>query len=473
MNLIALLPEWSLAGVMLILLVGEIIRGQKGRALPVFRVSFIGIAICLFFLYSQKSAESAFEGLLLLDPLSRFFKFFFLLAFAVVFIMTRVFFQSRSERSDEFYLILWTSLLGMFFLASANELLLIFVCLEIVTLSFYVMAAYLKRDLISIEAGLKYLIVGSLASAFFIFGIALIYVASGLTQLVALHDFFVQHPSNPFMILGILFMIAGLGFKVASVPFQLWVPDVYQGAPTPVVAFLSVASKAAGFVVLIRLLETTFSPFQENTRLLFSVLGTLTLVYGNFAALLQKNIKRLFGYSSIGHAGYLLIGLAIGQSAGVSAMLVYLAAYGLTNLSAFTVISWVTQKTGSDEIAAFRGLGKKAPFLAGCFFVALLSLAGVPPLVGFFGKFLILLGAVQVGLLWLAVLGALAVAVSLFYYLNIIRTMYIEESTGQGLEPMPTLSRFILMALTASILILGFYPTPLVSWVHAASNFLP
>lgn len=476
MNFLMLLPEWTAIASLLVLLTAEILKNPKDKAArskAPWNLALAGSFLTLAAIFPLAGkTESLLNGVLILDPLALFFKGFFTVAATAVIFMAREFFKDRLEKPSEFLLILWSSLIALFFLVSANDLLLMFVAIETFTLSLYVMAAYLKRDLISIEAGLKYLIIGSLASAFLIYGISLIYVAAGSTSLVSVRGAYALLPENKLILLGILFIISGLGFKVASVPFQLWAPDVYEGAPTPVVSYLSVASKAAGFALLMRLLFSVFMPFESSRVLLFSVLAAMTLLYGNLAALLQTNIKRLFGYSGITHAGYLLVALAAGKEMGITAILYYLIAYGLSNLAAFLVITLVGREAGNDRIDSYRGLGKRSPFLAGVLFISLLSLAGVPPLAGFFGKFLVLFSAVRADLLWLALLGALGVAVSLYYYLNLVRVMYFDESGETAPLRVPLSIKAVLIFLVLGIILAGFWQAPFFTVAHEAAKSL-
>lgn len=459
-DLAMLFPEFIVSGILVVMMFAEILRG-KAKANVSIIAPLLGSVLALggVILYANRTG-SAFNGMFLTDPLAVFFKAFFAAAMLAIVPMCGKFFKGRSENPSEFFLILWSSLTALFFLVSSNDLLVVFITLETFTLSLYALAAYMKRSLASIESGIKYLIMGSLASAFMVYGIALIYFASGTTSLPGIKEFFLGHPNNTLMLLGTLFIISGIGFKIAAVPFQMWVPDVYEGAPAPVTAYLAVASKTAGFALLLRLLFSSFQAFDGHRPLLFSILAVMTLLYGNLGALAQTNIKRLFGYSSIGHAGYLLIGAAAGGAFGVQSVLYYLIAYAITNLCAFWVITLVTKHADSNRIDAFRGLAKKSPFLAGAFFLALLSLAGVPPLAGFFGKFLVLLAAVQNGLGWVALVGAVAVAVSLYYYLNVVRTMYFEEpSSADPIELCPS-AKAMITVLMALIILAGFYQAP-------------
>ncbi len=463
-------PEAVAFIVLLILLVREIFKGKNSAECSGWFAFFASFAVIASIFVPGQPNGSAFGGTFVVDGFSTFFKVFFTATTAAVIPMSRAYFANRGIKFGEFVLILWSSLLGLFFLASANDLLLMFITLEIFTLSLYVLAASLKKEMKSVESGIKYMILGSLASAFVIYGIALVFMASGTTSLAGVREYFVANPHEKLLLLGILFIVGGLGFKIASVPFQLWVPDVYEGAPTPVTAFLGVASKAAGFTLLLRVLFTSFVAFDGQRQWLFSVLAALTLAYGNLGALPQTNIKRLFGYSSIGHAGYLMIGLAAGKIEGVHAILYYLIAYAFTNLCAFWVISLVGTATGSDQIDSYRGLTKRSPLLAGAMFTALLSLAGVPPLAGFFGKFLVLLAAVQSGMEWLVVVGALGVAVSLYYYLSIVRTMYFEEPAEETSIPVATSSKIILAVLIAGILLAGVWQAPFWAFAENAAK---
>ncbi len=472
MNFSLMIPEFSVLAVLLVLLVGELFVkdfSKRFSALAAMGGAFFVLASILL---SAGNQGTTFGGTFRSDAFSIFFKTFFILAIIPVIQMSVDFFGARLKHPGEFFLILWSSLFGFFFLASAHDFLLLFIALEIVTLSFYIMAAYLKKDLFSIEAGLKYLILGSLSSAFFIYGISLLYFASGSTSFAGVHQFFQAAPGSKMMLLGLIMILAGAGFKAAAAPFQLWVADVYEGAPAPVVSFLSVASKAAGFVIALKVLFLVFPAFDVGRTILFSVLAALTLVYGNLGAVLQTNVKRLFGYSSISHAGYLLMGLAAGSIRGTESLIFYLMAYGVSNLAAFMAITIAGQALGSDRIDAYRGLAKRSPFLAGVLFLSLFSLAGIPPLAGFFGKFLILLSAMEKDLTALTLLAALAVAVSLFYYLNIVRKMYAEESFVETPIQISRTSQLMMAALSAGIIILGLWQAPFLGFAHQAVSTL-
>ena len=478
-NLLILVPEIAVVTIVAVLalleiflpphpplspLGGERIKGEGGNLFFLkHAVNFVGIifvALALVRVFTRTG--TAFDGMFVSDPFAVFFKLIFLGTAAAVFLMS-------GAKEAEFHLLLWSTLLGMFFLVSSNNFLLFFVSLELLTLSLYILAAWSKQDLLSIEAGLKYLVLGSLASAFLLYGISLIYASSGTISFEELGKFVGarlvparegQTQGLPLLFqAGVLLVLSALGFKVASVPFHVWVPDVYEGAPTPVVAFFSVASKSAGFAALLRVLFTALAGWGGERRVLFSLFAAMTLLYGNLGALVQTDMKRLLGYSSIGHAGFLLIALAARPEAA-TALLYYLIAYAVTHLSVFLVVSVVENSDGSHTIAAFKGLARRSPFLGAGMFVALLSLAGVPPLGGFFAKFFILLSAARSGLFWLVILGAINVAVSLYYYLSVVRVVYFEKPARDSLVAVSFPLALLLTGLLIAIVLVGVWQPP-------------
>lgn len=458
--------EFSLFIPELILITIVALRALLELACPFFserhgsKLNFLGLGLVGAGLIASFGRTGVtFGGMFASDSFSLFFK--------CLFLITAVSVTAMGRQRTEFHLILWSALLGMFCLVSAKDFLLFFISLELLTLSLYVLAAYTQNDLLSIEAGLKYLILGSLASAFLLYGISLVYAATGTVSFEKLREIVSAGNVTWLLIAGILLILSALGFKVAAVPFQLWVPDVYQGAPTPVVAFLSVASKSAGFAAMLRIFFETLGPLEEERRILFSVLSVLTLLYGNLGALVQKDIKRLLGYSSIGHAGFLLMGLASNPDWGGKAVLYYLMAYAVSNLTAFFVVSIIEKEEKNNSLDAYRGLSERSPFLAAAMFLALLSLAGVPPLAGFFSKFFILLAVSKAGLFWIVFLGAISVAISLYYYLNLVRILYFEKPVHPASLPIAPASRLILYTLMIGILSIGVWQAP---FMHLAAS---
>ena len=460
--------ELALAGLIILLLVAGLIL-QDSRAHAIWKLAFGGVFLLLPLLAWQIPwIGQTIDPMFVFDRFACFFKGLFLMTVLIIILMTRTFAAQLRANVGELYLLICTALLGMLVLASVNDLLLLFIGIELLTFSLYVMAAYLKTDARSVEAGLKYLILGSISSGFLVYGISLLYGVTGGTSFHAVRVAF-SGPGVPVVAnAGMLLILAGLGFKVAAVPFQLWAPDVYEGAPAPVAALLATGSKMAGVVVLIRLLYTVFWPAQALWASLLSVLSAATLLYGNLAAIPQTNIKRLLGYSSIGHAGYLLMGLSTASSAGIEAVGFYLVAYLVSNLTVFFVVVVASTLLGSDSLDAYNGLSKRSPILAAAMFVGLLSLAGVPPLAGFMGKLLVLLATVQAGKLWLVVIGAVNVAISLYYYLMIVRRMYLLPPAGPQPLAVDRLTRVALLVLMGAVVLVGTIQEPVLRLVTAA-----
>src|SRR6266566_6826767 len=399
------------------------------------------------------------------DSLSIFFKRFALLTTILVLIMmidyapiVRSSVGTGKMRSGlgEFFALPIFTCAGLMYMASAIDFIFIFVSLELVTISFYVLVSFTRRNPATLEAGVKYLVLSALSTAFFVYGITWLFGATGETNLqritVALTNPSTEHGAALF---GMVLVLVALGFKLAAVPFQIWVPDVYQGAPTPVTAYLSVASKAAGFVVLLRVMRP-FLMLPQMQRLIVLV-ALLTLIYGNLAALPQGNLKRLLAYSSIAHAGYLLIGVACFDGAAVT---FYLAAYLLMTLLSFAVLVIVAQQTG-DRISDFDGLGKRSPFLAFAMLIGMVSLAGVPFTAGFLGKFFVFYAAIAQRQIALLVVGVITVGCGFYYYLKVVRAMYWQSTAKMDKIPISALSRFAMSALILAIIGLGVYPQPI------------
>jgi NADH-quinone oxidoreductase subunit N len=333
----------------------------------------------------------------------------------------------------------------------------------------YVLAGFLLDDKKSTEAGFKYLLFGAMTSAIFLYGLSLVYGFSGTTQIEGMRSYFGTF--NP-VSLGVLFLVVvGLGFKISLVPFQFWAPDTYEGAPTPISGFLSTASKAAGFAVLIRLFITAFPQIAIDWQMLLAILAVLTMTFGNLVALAQTNIKRLLAYSSIAHAGYALIGLVANNQLGVTGVVYYLLAYILTNLAAFGIIMAFGRVTGSDEIRAYDGMSRRSPYLGLAMLVAFLSLAGMPPFGGFMAKVLVFAGAIQAGWYWLVFIGVLNSIIGLYYYLTVLKYVYLYRMPGETEEAHPIeLSRpFVLgiVVLTVGIVLVGSIFAP---WFGFASD---
>jgi NADH-quinone oxidoreductase subunit N len=399
------------------------------------------------------------------DRLSIFFKQFALVTTIFVLIMmtdyapvVRNSFPGPTPQSGlgEFFALPIFTCVGLMYLVSAIDFVFIFVSLELVTISFYVLVSFTRRNPITLEAGIKYFVLSALSTGFLVYGIAWIFGVTGETNLYRIADALANPATNRgAALLGMVFVLVALGFKIAAVPFQIWVPDVYQGAPTPVTAYLSVGSKAAGFVVLLRVLQP-FLVLPETQRLLI-LIALLTLIYGNLAALPQTNLKRLLAYSSIAHAGYLLIGVVCFD---VSAVSFYFAAYLLMTLLSFTVLIIVAQHAG-DEISDFDGLARRSPFLAFAMLIGMVSLAGVPFTAGFLGKFFIFYAAILQHQIALVIVGVITVGCGFYYYLKVVRAMYWQSTTNVAKIPVSGLSRLAVSALVIATIWLGVYPQPI------------
>jgi NADH-quinone oxidoreductase subunit N len=419
----------------------------------------------------------AFNGMFVQDNLSIFFSRFFLLAAIPVLILAVEFSDRIAAGISEYYSLMIFALAGMLFAASTNNFAVLFVSVELITITFYVLTSFQRARMVSLEAGVKYLIIGALSSAFMVYGIALVYGISGTFSFTELAAVAPQFAGNKIFLFGLLLVLAGLGFKVAAFPFQIWVPDVYQGAPTPTTTFLAIGSKAAGFVLLLRVLFIAVPAVTIHWTYLLIAISAATILYGNLCALPQRNLKRLLGYSGISHAGYSLLGVAALSAAGQAATLYYLSGYLFTIIAAFSVVALVMRHLETEDISGLAGLSQRSPFLAATMAVAMVSLAGIPPLAGFFGKFLLLKAVVEQGAgnhayYYLAFIALAGVIVSIYYYFGVIRAIY--WSKGSDLSPIPVSvpMRLSLYGCMAGIFYLGIFPGPLVNWTLEAVKVL-
>ena len=492
-DLYLLTPELSVAaGALLALIAGML----NVRHWAVTAVGLLGIAAALVFtglLWAEldgrvdicsvlgRDSGTALYGALAIDRFALFFKGLIGVAAALVLLASHTYAQRFAVRSAEFTSLVLLSAVGMMLLAAGRELITLYVALELSTLPLVALAAFSGGQRAS-EAGLKYLVLGAVASGVLLYGMALAFGYTGSTVLetmaLSVGDAALDG-SRPFgvqlLVLGVVLMVAGFGFKVAAVPFHGWIPDVYEGAPTPITAFLSVASKAAGFAVVMRVFFTAFEPLEVDWALLFAGIAAASMTFGNLAALAQANIKRLLAYSTIAHAGYLLVGLAAVASRtpegfaslaerlpdGPETVLFYLAGYAVTNLAAFFAVIAIADRTNSETVASFSGMGRRAPWLAAAMTVALLSLTGIPPTVGFMAKLFVFGAAVKADLAWLVALGAINSVVSAYYYLRVVRVMYLGEPSEGG-QPSRVIPLDLSVAVTAlAVVALGLWPQPL------------
>lgn len=483
MNIALLSHEWLVLALGLALVLVDLwLPAPAKRKLGYVAALGVG-AILLYSIFAVRLApgdvQYACDKMYVLDGLALFFKRFFLLAALLVLLMSVEFADCIAAGISEFYALILFALCGMLFAASANDFALLFVSLELITITFYVLTSFQRSRLTSLEAGVKYLIIGALSTAFTVFGIALVYGISGTLNFGELAAVAAQHAGNRLFLFGLLLVLVGLGFKIAAFPFQMWAPDVYQGAPTPTTAFLAVGSKAAGFVLLLRVLFSAVPVVTEKWAGLLILISGITILYGNLCAIPQRNVKRLLGYSSIAHAGYLLLGIAAlaaslgrgpqASTAGAAAVLYYLSGYLFTVLGAFTVICLVMRHVQGEDVSALAGLSQRSPLLAAAMTLAMVSLAGIPPLAGFFGKFLLLKSILaeapaHPGCYCLAFTALAGVVISLYYYFGIVRAIYWSRETPD-LSPLPASKpiRLSLYACIAGMLFLGVCPAPMVN----------
>jgi NADH-quinone oxidoreductase subunit N len=462
---IRVLPEiiLTLVGVLIMFLEAVTKEDQKGIFAP---LSILGLAAALVgAVVAYGDPGPAFQNMLIVDGFATFFRVVVIGVGLLAVLSSVGYLRRENSRGGEFYALILFSIVGQSILASANELIMIFIGLEISSIASYVLAGYLRDDARNNESALKYFLLGSFATAFLLYGVAWIYGSTGSTNLVVIRRALLAG-SEPVALAGVAaaLIFIGFAFKVSAVPFQSWAPDVYQGAPAPVSAFLSTGPKAAAFAVLLRVFMGAFGPIATTWMPLVWGVALATMTVGNFAAILQSNIKRLLGYSSIAHAGYVLVAVTANSEIGSAAAMFYLAAYALTNIGAFAVVAYVSRK-GEKYVSVddFAGLAQRQPGMAAMLAIFLLSLIGVPLTGGFFGKFYIFKAALDAHLVWLTVLGLLNSAVAAYYYLRVLVVMYFKEP-GEPAEDIPPAGAALRIAVYASALgtlLLGIFP----SWV--------
>jgi NADH-quinone oxidoreductase subunit N len=463
--------ELSVLALGILILLLETFAAKQDRKVFAY-IGIAGLAIVFLFLEATTPAASGMVSYVS-DAAAIVFKKIAVLTTILVLIMSidyagtiKRYLPGQSPQSGlgEFFALPILTCAGMMWMASAVDFILIFVSLELVTISFYVLVGYLRRNPLSLEAGVKYLILSALSTGFTVYGITWIYGVTRQTNLGQIEHVLPSIPvgNQSGLLFGALLVVIGLGFKIAAAPFQFWVPDVYQGAPTPITAFLSVGSKSVGFIVLLRVVQTFQSLPAVGDKLITAIilLAAATLLYGNLAALPQTNLKRLLAYSSVGHAGYLLIAVAgIGARDSGQAVVVYLAAYLLMTLLSFLIMINVSAHADGDDISHFNGLGKRSPFLAFGLLVAMMSLAGVPLTAGFLGKFLVFKVAFETGQFFLIALGILTVGCGFYFYLKVVRAMYWQPAQGSvAAIPVSRLSVVAIWAMVILIFLLGIFP---------------
>lgn len=440
-------------------------------------------AVVALFLAPERTPPGYLGGMLVIDPLTRLVKVAILLLTFCTALLTLE--SDFTDHVGEYFALLLLATTGMLFLVSTENLLLIFIALELLSLCLYVMTAFNKRSAWSAEAALKYFLFGGMSAAFLLFGLSLVYGLSGQIQLSAVARALAGQPLEPLLLVALLMVVLGFGFKVAAAPFHLWAPDVYQGAPVPSAALIASGSKVAGFFILAKVMMVGFAGaqgsgdwgrFAQGWAPLVAVVAALSVVVGNLAAIAQRSVRRLLAYSAVAQAGYMLLGLLADPKHGLPSLLFYAMTYALTLVGAFAVVAVVQEKSGEDGFGSFAGLRQRSPLLAVCLLIFMLSLAGVPPLAGFFGKFYLFAAALQtpalnLGLLWLVILAVAMSAVSLYYYLQVLKQVFVVSAANDTAVLKPARATCLVVGLlAAAVVLLGCFPNLLLGQLLAAKG---
>ena len=466
----ALLPALVVVGTAGVVLLLDLLppRDSKDHLGAIALAGVVGALIVTVWLWGRGVETRAFRDMVVLDAFALFFAVVISYAAGLALLISIDYIRRHTAQAGEYYALVLFATTGMLLLASANDLIVVFLALELMSLSLYVLAGFFTARLASSEASMKYFLLGAFASGFFLYGIALLYGATGSTSLdriaVAAAD------RSPLVLIGLGLLIVGFGFKISAVPFHMWAPDVYEGAPTSVTAFIATGSKAGAFAALIRVLVVGLGALRADWSALFWALAVLTMTLGNVVALAQTNLKRMLAYSSIAHVGYMLVGLVAGGPAGAGAVLFYLLAYTFTTAGAFGVIA-LSQRMGEEavDVGDYAGLARRHPVLAAALALFLLSLIGIPPLAGFVAKVYLFGSAVRAGFVWLAVIAVLNSAVAAYYYLRVIVYMYMREGEGAGADYAPSFAGGMALAIAlAGVVGLGLLPAPFADLAQAA-----
>lgn len=470
------LEVWVIVIGLVLMLADLFVPAERRRFIGYAGIAALGVLLAMNLGDASSITGTAFNGAFINDGMAIFFKRFFVVA-AMLVLFIAAEFSDRIVAVAEYYSLIVFALAGMLFAASSNDFAMLFVSIELITITFYVLVSFQRSRIVSLEAGVKYLILGALSSAFMVFGIALIWGTTGKLNFTELAAVAAQYESSRIFLLGVLLVLVGLGFKIAAFPFQIWAPDVYQGAPAPTTAFLAVGSKAAGFVLLLRVLFTAVPSVTERWGNLLIIISGITILYGNLCALPQRNLKRLLGYSSISHAGYLLLGVAALSASGQAAIMYYLAGYLFTVLAGFLVIALVLRHLEAEDISGLAGLSQRSPLLAATMTISMVSLAGIPPLAGFFGKFLLLKSVIETaqatghhGYYCLVFTALAGVVISIYYYFGVVRAIYwSKDAKDLSVIELSGPAKITAWACIAGIFWLGLFPNTVLNLANAAA----
>ncbi len=483
-------PEIAISSALMILVLLDLIFHKDKKIIPY--VALISVVVTAFFVIEQFSMEgtvfklgSSVAGMVTVDSFAAFFKMIVLLASAAI-----VFFSFNSDevqktvdRIGEYYALIFGMILGMFFLVSSSDFILIYLSLELMSLSSYVLAGFTKLRERNSEAALKYMIYGAISSGIMLFGISIVYGITGTTNLYEINNLIQSPDINVFTLaLALLMIFTGIGYKISAAPFHYWTPDVYEGAPITITAYLSVASKAAGFALLIRLIKTSFVSFVDaegtwqlinifDWQMLLVIISVLTMTLGNFSALWQDNLKRMLAYSSIAHAGYMLLGVLVFSNTGVTAVMLYFIVYLIMNLGAFFIVMLIANKTGSEDINDYDGMGYTSPFLGVTLGIFLVSLVGLPPTAGFIGKVYLFIALLDAKMVAVAVIAVLNSVVSLYYYIRVLKHMFlVKPNEDTPAVSTSIFSTIIILVFAVPTILFGIYFTPIADWAKNAAK---
>jgi NADH-quinone oxidoreductase subunit N len=481
-----LIPQLMVLGLALLLIAVDLVF-MKGHERLLSWLSLLGyvatLAVTIYLAAfglpgsgaTPRFAAESFGGMVRWDTLGAFLMIVILTAAALSVLLSDTYMPLRRAPMGEFYSILALGTLGMLLTASAGDLIMVFIGIELSSIAVYVLTGFQRNRAESLEAAIKYFLLGLLATAILVYGMAWLFGLTGQTNLEAIARFLQASPgviNSPAMLFALLMLVVGLGFKAAAVPFHMWTPDAYTGAPTPITAFMSVGPKAAAFAAILRVLVVALWPMAEQWTLAVTVLAVMTMVLGNIVAVSQRNVKRMLAYSSIAHTGYMLAGLAAftpsGNDLGVPSLLYYTIAYVFTNIGAFGVVIWIQSRGGGTDLDDYNGLASRAPLPAAALAVCLFSLLGVPPLLGFWAKYYVIVATIQANLVWLAVVIVLTSAVSAYFYLRVIAVMYFGEATSRLPSRQTTLLGLGLTLAVAATIAFGVFSAPV---LNLAQNY--
>ncbi|MGH7262647.1 MAG: NADH-quinone oxidoreductase subunit N [Candidatus Rokuibacteriota bacterium] len=468
--LLPLAPLVVVAGTALLLILLDLLppRTSKGHLGVVALAGIVATLVSAFFLWGR--AARAFSGVVVLDNFALFFDVVICYAVALVLLLSLDYLRRNGMERGEYYILILFATLGMLLMVHAADLIVIFLALELMSLSLYVLAGFFRGQLVAGESAMKYFLLGAFATGFFVYGIALIYGATGTTALDRIGAAPGSAARDPLLLIGLGLLLVGFGFKISSVPFHMWAPDVYEGAPTSVTALIATGSKAAGFGALLRVLLSTFRGAQPDWTLLLWVVAVLTMTVGNVVAIAQSNLKRMLAYSSIAHVGYMLVGVVAGGPLGAGGVLFYLLVYTFTTAGAFGVILLLERgRREAVNLDDYGGLAARHPVLALTLALFLLSLIGIPPTAGFAGKFYLFGAAVRSGYIWLAIIAVLNSVVAAYYYLRLIVYMYMRDQEGVPTEPVPSFAGRLALGIALwGVFQLGLMPAPVLDLAQAA-----